>query len=83
MFSENVMALLKEVITSWQVIAVTVVLILYLNIVLYAARAYHAPRLSNRISFKRKKPKQDDILAPSDSDSSDSSANDELGLEEE
>jgi hypothetical protein len=79
MFSKEVLALLTEVISSWQVIAITVALVLYLNIVFYAARAYHRPRkkLSERIKFKRKpKPDaaQETVVASDDNES--------LGLEE-
>jgi len=44
MFTEEVIAMLKEVIFSWQVLAVTVVIVLYLNIVFYTAKSYHRPK---------------------------------------
>jgi cell division protein FtsL len=79
MFSKEVLALLSEVISSWQVIAITVALVLYLNIVFYVARAYHRPRmkLSQKIKFKRKsKPAAAEEAVSS-------SSSDELGLEED
>ena len=41
MFSEEVRSLLAEVITSWQVLAVTVVLIIYIFLVNYVAKTHH------------------------------------------
>lgn len=83
MFSKEVIALLKEVISSWQVIAISVALIFYLNIVFYAARAYHAPKINfkNKISFKRKKSKTENAL-DGEEIAPDSKQTDELGLEE-
>jgi hypothetical protein len=77
MFSKEVFALLSEVISSWQVIAITVALVLYLNIVFYVARAYHRPRrkLSERIKFKRKS-------KPAAGEEAVTGSSDELGLEE-
>jgi hypothetical protein len=81
MFSKEVLALLTEVVTSWQVIAITVALVIYLNIVFYVARAYHRPRmkLSEKIKFKKKDKAA--AGAPEDVITS-SSDNDDLGLEE-
>ena len=56
MFNEEVRSLLAQVISSWQVLAVTVVLIIYIFLVNYVART-HRPG-SRRISMpkiKRKK----------------------------
>ena len=81
MFSKEVLELLKEVISSWQVIAITIALILYLNIVFYVSRAYHRPRvkLSERIKFKKKAKAE----APAgDVEEAESDSNDDLGLEE-
>ena len=79
MFEKEIFQLMKHVLTSWQVIAVSIALVIYLNIVFYVARAYHNPRIG-RIKIKKKKPKPDTAVVPqSESDESD---NDELGLEE-
>jgi len=76
MFSGEIFELLKQVITSWQVIAVTIVIILYLNIVFYAARNYHRPRVK-REKVKKQKSEPAPVMEDTESDS-----NDELGLEE-
>ena len=86
MFSKEVFALLREVITSWQVIAITVALVFYLNIVFYFAKAYRRPRmkLSSKINFKfKRKSKAEAGLPSTDSLPLDSNTSDELGLEEE
>ena len=63
MFSDEVRRMLLQVITSWQVIAITVVLIIYISIVNYAARLSNQnPRGSNislgpKIKNKAKKAK--------------------------
>ena len=73
MFSEEIRALLLQVITSWQVLAVTVFLLIYISIVNYVARIYYR---RSRKPPKPKKVKQEapEMMAPSDDD--------ELGLEE-
>jgi hypothetical protein len=82
MFSKEVIAMLKEVIFSWQVIAVTIAIVLYLKIVFYTARSYHRPRvkLSEKIKFKKKKSEPEPVLA--DDGESESDSNNDLGLEE-
>jgi hypothetical protein len=52
MFSPEVRELLIQVIKSWQVIAVSLVLVLYIYLVKYVSRRYHRPRMS------RSKPKR-------------------------
>jgi len=74
--------LLVKVISSWQVIAITVALILYLRIVFYVSKAYHRPMVS-KISFKKKKSKSEEITAAPEVKEEEASTNDELGLEEE
>ena len=73
MFSEEVRKLLAEVLSSWQVLAVTVVLIIYIFLVNYVARLHHRRR---RPSMPIVKPEATEAAAPAGSDS------DELGLEE-
>ena len=53
MFSDELRSLLFQVIKSWQVIAVSIVLILYMSLVSYAARAHHKPA-----SVSKTKPKK-------------------------
>jgi hypothetical protein len=43
MFHRELLELLFQVVKSWQVIAVTVALVLYMSLVGYAARTYHRP----------------------------------------
>ena len=47
------MDLLVQVITSWQVIFITVVLILYFFLVFYVARLYRKPRTPSLFSTPR------------------------------
>ena len=73
--------ILKEVFTSWQVIATTIAIILYLNIVFYVSRRYHRPR-SFKIKFKAKKKSEPAAILPAAEEIPSGSDNDELGLEE-
>ena len=57
MFSDGLKAILLQVITSWQVIAVTLALVLFIYLVNYVARSYHRPRLSKSKPQKVKKAK--------------------------
>jgi len=54
MFSEELRNLLFQVIKSWQVIAVSVALVLYISLVNYAARAHHKPASVSKIKPKKK-----------------------------
>jgi Na+-transporting methylmalonyl-CoA/oxaloacetate decarboxylase gamma subunit len=53
MFSKEFMELLIQVVQSWQVIAVTIALVLFMYLVGYVARSYHRPR-----SVSKSKPKK-------------------------
>ncbi|MFQ3547427.1 MAG: hypothetical protein SNJ56_03745 [Termitinemataceae bacterium] len=56
---KEVVHLLVQVITSWEVLGVTVVLIVYMFLVFYVSRLYHRPRsfdLLEKKSPKQKKP---------------------------
>ena len=84
MFSQEMMDVLKDVLTSWQVIGVTVVITLYLSIVRYVANGYRNPRFVSRSRPKKTK-KAAAMTAdavPQEAEDSDNS-NDALGLEEE
>ena len=76
MFSKELFGFLIKVITSWQIIVVTVCLILYFTLVSYVAQLYH-PR-SSGFSFdsKPKKQKAKPVEMPESSD------DESLGLEE-
>jgi hypothetical protein len=83
MFQDEMKNVLLQVLTSWQVIAATVVLVLYVFLITYVAKLYHRPRI--RIgSRKPKKQKAAPVAASAESEgSSEEDVNDELGLEEE
>ena len=73
---------IKQVLLSWQVIAVTVGLILFLQIVFYFARRYHRPismpkiKIKKRIKAEKKaEVQEDDTIITND--------NDDLGLQED
>jgi len=83
MFPGGIVALLKQVITSWQVIAVTLGFILYVFIVNYVARSHHRTRTVKKLSFAKKKSKPAAAASGIDEVPSSSNSNDELGLEEQ
>lgn len=72
MVSEELLDMLFQVVTAWQVIAVTVVVLLYMFLVRYVARLYHRPRISRTLSASpAKKAKELAKAAPEVSDSDD------------
>ena len=80
MFEKEIFQVLKHVVTSWQVIVISIALVLYLNIVFYVAKAYHSPRFKKiNINIKRKKKNEAVVVADA---SGGDAENDELGLEE-
>ena len=58
MFSEELKNLLIQVIKSWQVIAVSIVLVLYISLVNYAARAHKKPAFVSKLKPKKKEKKE-------------------------
>ena len=83
MFQSEMMALLLQVVKSWQVIAVTVALVLYMFLVNYVARIYHRPRSVSHSKPRRlgaSKAKALKNATPEVADSANS--NEALGLEE-
>jgi hypothetical protein len=77
MFNEELRGLLVQVITSWQVLAVTGVLIIYIFLVNSVARVYHRRRHSYAPPKIKKGKSKETTEGP------DISASDDLGLEEE
>jgi hypothetical protein len=76
MFTKEMLDLLIQVVSSWQVLAVTVVFILYVFLVSYVARLHRQPRVS-KSGFKKGKGK------PSAGEPEEAgTTNEELGLEE-
>jgi hypothetical protein len=80
MFSKEMIALFAKVISSWQVILTTVVLVLYCMLVNYVARTHHRTRADFSFSSKPKKVKAEKTPA---SEVPKDSGEDDLGLEEE
>jgi hypothetical protein len=78
MFTDELKNLLIQVITSWQVLAVTGVLVVYVFLVNYVARLYH--RNKPRPLYGRKPKKGKAGAAPAGE--VEPSADDDLGLEE-
>ena len=54
MFSKELTELLFQVIKSWQVIAVTIVLVLYMSLVGYVLRSHHKPATVSKTKPKKK-----------------------------
>jgi flagellar biosynthesis/type III secretory pathway M-ring protein FliF/YscJ len=78
MFSPETIALLIAVISSWQVIAITIVIVLYFLLVTYVARLYRRPRA---MSARPSKPHKKEKAAPAPAETPEAAADDELGLE--
>lgn len=79
MFSKEVKDLLIQVISSWQVIAVSITLLLYLSLVFYVARMYHHPRAVSKSKPQKKKA---EAAAPVQSEEADSADDEEPEQEE-
>ena len=73
--------MLLQVVGSWQVIAVTVALVLYMSLVSYTARSYHRPRSVSKSKPKKKKSKAAPPAAKPE-ESAGGKEDDELGMEE-
>jgi flagellar biosynthesis/type III secretory pathway M-ring protein FliF/YscJ len=86
MLAVSLVEVVKEVISSWQVLVITVVLILFLQVVFHVAKPYHRPRASKQ--KKPKKSKETPAAAPAAAEAEHeeaapaSNSNEELGLEE-
>ena len=75
MFSAEFRSLLVEIITSWQVLAVTFVIILYISLINYVARTHNnRPRKAPLPKSKKKKNEKTEGPVVAESD--------ELGLED-
>ena len=82
MVSDELMELLIQVVKSWQVIAITVALVLYMFLVNYVARTYHRPSYVSKSRPQKSKKKAVSAAKPAKK-SEKESTNDELGLSEE
>ncbi|MDR1901119.1 MAG: hypothetical protein LBQ88_02385 [Treponema sp.] len=74
MFSEQLTDIIFKVFTSWQVLVVSVVIVLYFLLVSYVGRTYHRQRIAPIIPKIKKGNKTDEIEVTAD---------DNLGIEEE
>jgi uncharacterized protein YlxW (UPF0749 family) len=81
-FEGTLFELIREVVKSWQVLAVTVVLVFYLFLVNKAARVYKYRRSKPAKTFKHKKKAKTKTAAILEETDNIVSSNDELGLEE-
>jgi flagellar biosynthesis/type III secretory pathway M-ring protein FliF/YscJ len=79
MFSEEMISIFAEVLTTWQVIVAAVVVLLYIFLVNYVSRLSRRPSFSMRPGKVKKKKKE----APAAAEDLEKTENDELGLEEE
>ncbi|MCL1812349.1 MAG: hypothetical protein FWG29_02370 [Treponema sp.] len=79
MFTKEMFGFLFKVITSWQIIVVTVCLLIYFSLVSYVARIYHPGHsgLSFDSKPRKKKEKKATAVLPESSDE------DDLGIEEQ
>lgn len=82
MFSKEFFSLFLKVISSWQVITVTIVMLIYISLVTFVARAYRRPSAASLFKEKHKKKKPEAHHAPIPvEDNTEDTINDELGLE--
>jgi len=81
MFPEGIWPLLLEVIKSWQVIFITIVIILFIFLVNYVSRTYHRPKSVSKSKpqkIKTQKPKKPSKQEKEAEDNS----NEALGLDD-
>ena len=77
MFTDEIRKLLVEVITSWQVIAVTVILILYVFLINYVGRTHH-----RRYKHPRMPKMKHDTVTEEAPANKEAAGHDELNLED-
>jgi hypothetical protein len=82
MFNSEIKQMLVQVISSWQVIAVTVVLVIYLFLVKYVSKVHHRRSAPSLIPKSKRKSKEK-AAASGGSAPAVVQEGDELGLEEE
>ena len=78
----SLLDIFKQIFTSWQVIAITLLVIAYLFLVSHVAKSYHKPRTSKKAKTNLFKKKAKPAAAEPEAAPSGSDSNDELGLEE-
>jgi hypothetical protein len=72
--------LLIQLLSTWQVIAVTIAIVLYMSLINYVARTHHRPRYVSK--SKPKKAKAAQAKKPEKKKTTEAETNEELGLEE-
>jgi anionic cell wall polymer biosynthesis LytR-Cps2A-Psr (LCP) family protein len=80
----SLLEVIKHVLTSWQVLVITIVIILFTFLVSYTAKSYHRPRSFKKVNmnvFKKKNAQPATQGGPEETTSGDD-PNAELGLEE-
>jgi len=83
MFSEEMRSILLGVITSWEVLGVTVALILFFSFVGHVASSYRRPRRMPKLKRRRTRKAAATIASSAPEEASDSSdTNEALGLRE-
>ena len=82
MFSNKLTELLIQVVKSWQVIAVTIALVMYMFLVNFVARTYHRPSYVSRSRPHKTKKKAAPAAKSSGKETPKETTNDELGLSE-
>jgi len=80
MFSGSMFDLAIQIITTWQVIAVTVVIVLYVFLINYVSQGYHRPRFVSKTKAKKAAPSEK--KAKPLKKSQDEKIDEELGLED-
>ena len=79
MLSKEMISYLLKVVSSWQIIAVTIALIIYFSLVSYVARLYHPGH--SRLSFTPKLRKKKEKAAAT-AEVPEGSDDDDLGIDE-
>jgi len=75
--------IIKQVFSSWQVIVVTLIILLYIHLVTHVSKRYRRPRVKmKKIKLFNKKAVQSNTVNETLEELPGSDSNDELGLEE-
>ena len=84
MFSAEFRSIIFQVISSWQVIAVTIAVIMYISLVSFVAQVYHRPRFRPSLPMikKKKKKASSEPVSSADELGIEDTTNAELGLED-
>jgi len=80
----SILEIIKNVVSSWQVIAAAVIIIIFISMFRNAAKSYRRPRVKKERKNPFKKKKAESASVPTDDMEVTSSgdSNEELGLEE-